>query len=92
MTSKILKLGIPAGSLQDSTAELFRKAGYNITFSSRSYYPTIDDEEIECLLIRAQEMARYVEQGILDAGITGHDWAHRHLLIRTDPFFGVRLP
>ena len=74
MTSKILKLGIPAGSLQDSTAELFRKAGYNITFSSRSYYPTIDDEEIECLLIRAQEMARYVEQGILDAGITGHDW------------------
>ena len=74
MTSKLLKLGIPAGSLQDSTAELFRKAGYNITFSSRSYYPTIDDDEIECLLIRAQEMARYVEQGILDAGITGHDW------------------
>ena len=70
----ILKLGIPAGSLQDSTAELFRQAGYNIRFSSRSYYPTIDDPEIECLLIRAQEMARYVEQGILDAGITGHDW------------------
>lgn len=70
----MLKLGIPAGSLQQSTAALFEKAGYNIAFSSRSYYPTIDDEEIECLLIRAQEMARYVEQGILDAGITGYDW------------------
>ena len=74
MSEKILKLGIPAGSLQQSTAELFRKAGYTITFSSRSYYPSIDDDEIECLLIRAQEMARYVEQGILDAGITGLDW------------------
>jgi ATP phosphoribosyltransferase len=73
-TPRLLKLGIPAGSLQESTAELFRRAGYNITFSSRSYYPTIDDDEIECLLIRAQEMARYVEEGILDAGITGHDW------------------
>ena len=71
---QILKLGLPAGSLQESTAALFSKAGYNIRFSSRSYYPTIDDPEIECLLIRAQEMARYVEQGILDAGITGHDW------------------
>ena len=70
----MLKLGIPAGSLQQSTAALFEKAGYNIAFSSRSYYPTIDDDEIECLLIRAQEMARYVEQGILDAGITGYDW------------------
>ncbi len=70
----LLKLGIPAGSLQQSTADLFERAGYNIKFSSRSYYPTIDDEEIECLLIRAQEMARYVEQGVLDAGITGHDW------------------
>ena len=69
-----LKLGIPAGSLQQSTADLFERAGYNIKFSSRSYYPTIDDDEIECLLIRAQEMARYVEQGVLDAGITGHDW------------------
>lgn len=74
MSQHILKLGIPAGSLQEATAELFRKAGYAITFSSRSYYPRIDDEEIECLLIRAQEMARYVEQGILDAGITGYDW------------------
>ncbi len=74
MSERILKLGIPAGSLQESTGRLFLKAGYRITFSSRSYYPTIDDDEIECLLIRAQEMARYVEQGVLDAGITGHDW------------------
>ncbi|MFV2069530.1 MAG: ATP phosphoribosyltransferase, partial [Pirellulales bacterium] len=74
MSDKRLKLGIPAGSLQEATVQLFRKAGYRITVSSRSYYPTIDDQEIECLLIRAQEMARYVEQGILDAGITGHDW------------------
>jgi len=72
--SKILKLGIPAGSLQEATAELFRRAGYKISFSARSYYPTIDDDEIECLLIRAQEMARYVEDGVLDAGLTGHDW------------------
>jgi ATP phosphoribosyltransferase len=74
MPKPTLKLGIPAGSLQQATGELFKKAGYNITFPSRSYYPSIDDDEIECLLIRAQEMARYVEQGILDAGITGHDW------------------
>lgn len=74
MAKRVLKLGIPAGSLQEATGELFRKAGYNIKFSSRSYYPEIDDEEIECLLIRAQEMARYVQQGILDAGITGYDW------------------
>lgn len=73
-TSETLKLGIPAGSLQEATAELFRRAGYKITFSSRSYYPSIDDEEIDCLLIRAQEMARYVEDGVLDAGLTGHDW------------------
>jgi ATP phosphoribosyltransferase len=74
MSDQILKLGIPSGSLQEATAELFSKAGYNITFSSRSYYPTINDDEIDCLLIRAQEMARYVENGILDAGITGYDW------------------
>jgi len=74
MSNRVLKLGIPAGSLQEATGELFRKAGYNIKFSSRSYYPEIDDVEIECLLIRAQEMARYVQQGILDAGITGYDW------------------
>ena len=74
MSEPLLKLGIPAGSLQEATAALFKKAGYNISFSSRSYYPTIDDDQIECLLIRAQEMARYVEHGILDAGITGFDW------------------
>ncbi len=72
--SKMLKLGIPAGSLQEATGELFRRAGYKITFSSRSYFPTIDDDEIECMLIRAQEMARYVQDGVLDAGLTGHDW------------------
>jgi ATP phosphoribosyltransferase len=72
--SNLLKLGIPAGSLQEATAELFRRAGYKLSFSARSYYPTIDDEEIECLLIRAQEMARYVQDGALDAGLTGHDW------------------
>ena len=71
---RLLKLGIPAGSLQEATADLFRKAGYNLQFSSRSYFPRIDDGEIECLLIRAQEMARYVGEGILDAGVTGHDW------------------
>ncbi len=70
----VLKLGIPAGSLQDATGELFRRAGYKITFNSRSYFPSIDDDEIECLLIRAQEMARYVQDGALDAGLTGHDW------------------
>jgi ATP phosphoribosyltransferase len=74
MSDKILRFGIPAGSLQTATIELFQRAGYNIKTSSRSYYPSIDDPEIECLLIRAQEMARYVEQGILDAGITGRDW------------------
>lgn len=72
--SNVLKLGIPKGSLQDATAELFRRAGYKIHFSSRSYYPSVDDDEIECLLIRAQEMARYVEDGVLDCGLTGHDW------------------
>jgi ATP phosphoribosyltransferase len=72
--SNKLNLGIPAGSLQEATGALFEQAGYRITFSSRSYYPSIDDQEIGCLLVRAQEMARYVEQGVLDAGITGHDW------------------
>ncbi len=69
-----LRLGIPKGSLQDATIDLFKNAGYKIRTSSRSYFPTINDPEIECMLIRAQEMARYVESGILDAGITGHDW------------------
>jgi ATP phosphoribosyltransferase len=74
MSGRILKLGIPAGSLQEATAALFSRAGYNIKFAARSYFPTVDDPEIECMLIRAQEMARYVENGILDAGITGYDW------------------
>ena len=69
-----LKLGIPKGSLEAATIELFRRAGFNITTSSRSYFPAIDDPEIECMLIRAQEMARYVEDGVLDAGLTGRDW------------------
>ena len=72
--STLLKLGIPAGSLREPTVDLFQRAGYRITASSRSYFPEIDDDEIECLMVRAQEMARYVEQGVLDAGITGHDW------------------
>jgi ATP phosphoribosyltransferase len=69
-----LKLGIPKGSLESATIDLFRRAGYNITTSTRSYFPAIDDPDIECMLIRAQEMARYVEDGVLDAGLTGHDW------------------
>ena len=69
-----LRLGLPKGSLQETTAMLFEKAGYSISFASRSYYPGIDDPEIECVLIRTQEMARYVEQGVLDIGITGVDW------------------
>jgi ATP phosphoribosyltransferase len=69
-----LKLGIPKGSLEAATIDLFRRAGYNITTSTRSYFPAIDDPEIECMLIRAQEMARYVDDGILDAGLTGRDW------------------
>ncbi|HOP76825.1 MAG: ATP phosphoribosyltransferase [Thermogutta sp.] len=74
MSERILRLGLPAGSLQDATADLFRRAGYKITYVNRSYYPVIDDEEIECVLIRAQEMARYVQDGVLDAGLTGYDW------------------
>ena len=74
MSERILTLGIPAGSLQQATAQLFAKAGYQIRFRSRSYYPSIDDAEIECILIRAQEMARYVQDGVMDAGLTGHDW------------------
>jgi ATP phosphoribosyltransferase len=72
--NKILKLGLPKGSLQESTMKLFRKAGYHISISSRSYYPSFDDPEIEAMLIRAQEMARYVDAGILDCGLTGKDW------------------
>lgn len=74
MADNILKLGLPKGSLQEATLRLFKKAGYHITVSSRSYYPVFDDPEIESMLIRAQEMARYVQDGHLDCGLTGHDW------------------
>lgn len=69
-----LKVGLPKGSLQESTFELFRKAGYRLSVSSRSYFPRIDDDSIEPMLIRPQEIPRYVEEGILDSGLTGHDW------------------
>jgi ATP phosphoribosyltransferase len=75
-----LKLGIPKGSLQDATVQLFARAGFNLYVSSRSYFPTVDDPEIECMLIRAQEMARYVSDGVLDAGLTGQDWIAEHEL------------
>jgi len=69
-----LKLGIPKGSLEETTVKLFKKAGFNISVSSRSYFPAIDDQEIEAVLFRAQEMSRYVENGVIDCGITGRDW------------------
>jgi ATP phosphoribosyltransferase len=75
-----LKLGLPKGSLQDATVQLFARAGFNIYVSSRSYFPSVDDPEIECMLIRAQEMARYVDDGVLDAGLTGQDWIAEHEL------------
>ena len=71
---RTLKIGLPKGSLQESTLKLFRKAGYHISVSSRSYYPAFDDPDVEAMLIRAQEMAGYVEKGILDCGLTGKDW------------------
>ncbi len=74
MSKNILKFGIPKGSLEKSTIEMFAKAGYKISVSSRSYYPWVDDEELSLMLIRAQEMARYVEEGLLDVGLTGKDW------------------
>ena len=74
MSGNVLKLGIPKGSLEEATVNLFAKAGYRIKISSRSYFPSIDDDEIECMLIRAQEIARYVADGVLDAGLTGKDW------------------
>jgi ATP phosphoribosyltransferase len=77
MKSK-LRLGIPKGSLENATIDIFRRAGFQITTSSRSYFPAIDDPDIECMLIRAQEMARYVEDGILDAGLTGRDWVEEN--------------
>ena len=73
-----LRLGLPKGSLQATTQQLFTLAGFDLRIRERSYYPDIDDPEIECVLIRAQEMARYVEQGVLDAGITGLDWVHEN--------------
>jgi ATP phosphoribosyltransferase len=73
-----LKLGIPKGSLQDATIQLFARAGFNVYVNTRSYFPAIDDPEIECMLIRAQEMARYVSDGVLDAGLTGQDWIAEH--------------
>ena len=75
-----LKLGIPKGSLQDATVQLFARAGFSLYVSERSYFPTVDDPEIECMLIRAQEMARYVSDGVLDAGLTGQDWIAEHEL------------
>ena len=75
-----LKLGIPKGSLEQATVQLFARAGFNIYVSSRSYFPSIDDPDIECMLIRAQEMARYVSDGVLDAGLTGQDWIAEHEL------------
>jgi ATP phosphoribosyltransferase len=77
MANKI-RLGIPKGSLQEATIQLFARAGFNIYASTRSYFPAIDDPEIECMLIRAQEMARYVADGVLDAGLTGQDWIAEH--------------
>ncbi len=78
MSGNVLKLGIPKGSLEEATVNLFGRAGWKIKISSRSYYPSIDDEEIECLLIRAQEIARYVADGVLDAGLTGKDWVQEN--------------
>src|SRR5204862_6937392 len=80
-----LKLGIPKGSLQDATIQLFGRAGFNLYVSSRSYFPTIDDPDIECMLIRAQEMARYVSDGVLDAGLTGQDWIAEHEVCSNGP-------
>jgi ATP phosphoribosyltransferase len=74
MSPRRVKLGIPKGSLEAATVELFQKAGWRITMSSRNYFPSIDDDEISCALVRAQEMARYVESGVLDVGLTGLDW------------------
>ncbi len=74
MAQNVLKLGIPKGSLQKATLDLFERAGFNVSDYERSYFPRIDDEEIQLILLRAQEMSRYVEDGVLDAGLTGHDW------------------
>jgi ATP phosphoribosyltransferase len=78
MSSRVLRIGLPAGSLQEAALALFRKAGYNVTFNARSYYPSVDDAEMECILIRAQEIPRYVQDGVLDAGLTGYDWVQEN--------------
>jgi ATP phosphoribosyltransferase len=87
--SRTIKLGLPKGSLQDATVQLFARAGFQVRLNMRSYYPAIDDPEIECLLIRAQEMARYVADGILDAGLTGRDWIEEHAAARGGTDGGV---
>jgi ATP phosphoribosyltransferase len=74
MSDRVLRIGLPAGSLQEAALTLFRRAGYNVVFNARSYYPSVDDPEVECILIRAQEIPRYVETGVMDAGLTGYDW------------------
>jgi ATP phosphoribosyltransferase len=80
-----LRLGIPKGSLQEATVQLFARAGFNLHVSTRSYFPVTDDPELECMLIRAQEMARYVSDGVLDAGLTGQDWIAEHLIANGGP-------
>jgi ATP phosphoribosyltransferase len=77
-----LRLGIPKGSLQEATVQLFARAGFNVYVSPRSYFPAVDDPELECVLIRAQEMARYVDDGVLDVGLTGWDWIAEHAASR----------
>ena len=78
MAERVLQLGVPKGSLQDATVELFRRSGWKISVDERSYFPRVDDPSLRCLLVRAQEMARYVESGVLDAGITGRDWVFEY--------------
>ncbi|MFN8058403.1 MAG: ATP phosphoribosyltransferase [Vicinamibacterales bacterium] len=84
-----LRLGIPKGSLQDSTIQLFQRAGWNIYVNARSYFPATDDPELECMLIRAQEMSRYVADGVLDAGLTGQDWIAEHVCTGGEPVVPV---
>ncbi len=84
-----LKLGIPKGSLQDATVQLFARAGFNLYVSERSYFPAVDDPELECMLIRAQEMSRYVADGVLDAGLTGQDWIAEHHASGGEPVVAV---
>jgi ATP phosphoribosyltransferase len=78
MSRRVIRIGLPAGSLQEAALALFRKAGYNVTFHSRSYNLSVDDPDMECILIRAQEIPRYVEDGVMDAGLTGYDWVQEN--------------